>query len=86
MNSCTTNPILWVALVLVVMAIVFIQKSNSEDFHIKQHHNRGAAPYYTTSFQAYPGKYMQFGSNRNHECLQRNTSFSGYRNCMLYLQ
>lgn len=77
---------LFVFVVLVIAIIVLAITINKEKFTILPSYNRYAAPYYTTTFQAYPGKYMHFGSNRNYECLQRNMEYSGYRNCMLYLE
>lgn len=88
MGQCFT-PIIILALFFVVLAVIFIQQTNSiadEDFYINTSYNRTAAPYYTTAFQAYPGKYMGFGSNRNHYCLQQHQEYAGYRNCMLYLE
>lgn len=71
------------AIAVIVLAVAI---NRGEKFAIFPSFNRVSAPYYTTTFQAYPGKYMHFGSNRNYECLQRNMEYSAYRNCMLYLE
>ena len=76
------------------MAIAYIftkqnAKLNSgqgEDFYIGSSYIRNAAPYYTTTFQAYPGKFMKYDSTRDSYCLQQHSNYSGYRNCMLYLE
>ena len=88
MTSCFNTPIIFVALFFVVLAFIFMQMSNraDEEFVIDKQFNRYASPYYTTTFQAYPGKYMHYGSNRNSYCLQQHGEYAGYRNCMLYLE
>ncbi len=88
--SDSTN-ILIVLILFAAVAYIFLQRSkkldeNGEDFYIGSSYIRNAAPYYTTAFQAYPGKYMSYGSNRNSQCLQQHQNYSGYRNCMLYLE
>ncbi len=95
---CFNIPIVFLVLFFVILAFIFIQQSNQadrtasisseedEDFYIGSSYIRNAAPYYTTAFQAYPGKYMSYGSNRNSYCLQQHQEYSGYRNCMLYLE
>jgi len=90
MGDCFNTPILFVVLFFVLMAFIFTQQTKQideeEDFYIGSSYIRNAAPYYTTAFQAYPGKYMSYGSNRNHYCLQQHQEYAGYRNCMLYLE
>jgi hypothetical protein len=80
------NSLVFLALILV--AFVFVMNSNKVDDEnfISNSYNRNAAPYYTTTFQAYPGKYMRYASNRNSFCLQQHQEYAGYRNCMLYLE
>ena len=75
-----------VIVAVIFLALAFFMQQSYEDFIIGNSYTRNAAPYYTTAFQAYPGKYMSFGSNRNSYCLQQHQDYSGYRNCMLYLQ
>jgi len=82
--SCMNNPVL-IIIALITIICIFVAAKN-EKFTIFPRFNRYAAPYYTTTFQAYPGKYMHFGSGRNYECLQRNNTYSGYKNCMLFLE
>lgn len=87
MNDSTNTLI--VLLFFAVVAFIFMRQTkelDDEDFYIGSSYIRDAAPYYTTTFQAYPGKYMQYGSNRNSNCLQQHQEYSGYRNCMLYLE
>ncbi len=93
MSDCFNTPIVFLALFFAVLAFIFMQQTkrideddDDDDFYIGSSYIRNAAPYYTSAFQAYPGKYMSYGSNRNHECLQQHQEYSGYRNCMLYLQ
>lgn len=63
---------------LILMIAILIYKSGGQDnFYV---------PYYTTTFQAYPGKFMNYSSDRNSYCLQQHQEYSGYRNCMLYLE
>nr|QBK87959.1 MAG: hypothetical protein LCMAC202_03200 [Marseillevirus LCMAC202] len=82
--------IIYLALFFVILAFIFMQQTkraeDDEDFYIGSSYIRNAAPYYTTAFQAYPGKYMSYGSNRNSYCLQQHQEYAGYRNCMLYLE
>ena len=88
MNDSTN--ILIVLLLFAAVAFIYMRQTkqldDDEDFYIGSSYIRNAAPYYTTAFQAYPGKYMQYGSNRNSYCLQQHQQYSGYRNCMLYLE
>lgn len=86
--SCN-SPLLFVVLFFVLMAFMFGVYSNTtsaEAFYLSDGYIRSAAPYYTTTFQAYPGKYMNYSSTRSSYCLQQHPEYSGYRNCMLYLQ
>lgn len=88
MNSCNMSFILVIGVFLLI-AFAFIQstkKLDDEDFYIGNSYIQNAVPYYTTTFQAYPGKYMQYSSNRNSYCLQQHGDYSGYKNCMLYLE
>lgn len=75
----------YTALIIVIlfMLIAFIYVQNMEGLFVNSRYN---PPYYTTTFQAYPGKYMNFSSARESKCLQNHQSYAGYRNCMLYLQ
>ncbi len=88
--GCFNIPLVFVAFLFVLLACIYTQKTRAmdddEDFYIGSSYIRNAAPYYTTTFQAYPGKYMSYGSNRNSECLQQHQEYAGYRNCMLYLE
>ena len=89
MGDCFNTPIVFVAIFFLALAFIFMQqtkKFDDEEFYIGRGIVREASPYYTTAFQAYPGKYMSFGSNRNHYCLQQHQEYQGYRNCMLYLE
>lgn len=86
MGDCFKTPVIFIAIFFVVLAFIFTQYSKNEGFHLLHHFNRSAAPYYTTTFQAYPGKYMNYSSDRNSQCLQQHQQYEGYRNCMLYLQ
>lgn len=80
MNSCNSVSIGVVLLLLLLVVVVYVSKTGGgENFQSR-------VPYYTSTFQAYPGKYMEFGSNRNHYCLQQHQEYPGYRNCMLYLE
>ena len=77
------------ALFFAILVVIFMQQTkqdDDEDFYIGSSYIRNAAPYYTTAFQAYPGKYMSYGSNRNSYCLQQHQEYAGYRNCMLHLE
>ena len=90
MGDGLNTPIVLMALLFVVLAFIFTQQTkcaeDDEDFYIGSSYIRNAAPYYTTAFEAYPGKYMSYGTNRNSQCLQRHQEYAGYRNCMLYLE
>ena len=83
--SCNKNSYLISGILVVLLVVAFIGMRNGESF-IGPLRPQRDIPYYTTTFQAFPGKYMQFGSQRSFECLQRNGEYSGFRNCMLYLQ
>lgn len=88
MNTCNLSLVV-VIVIFLLLAFVYMQQTkqlDGEDFYIGNSYIRNAAPYYTTTFQAYPGKYMSYGSNRNSYCLQQHQDYSGYRNCMLYLE
>jgi len=72
------NSIVLIVIIILFILLAFVMAKQNETF------TRGV-PYYTTTFQAYPGKYMHFDSTRSSLCLQRNGTYSGFRNCMLYL-
>ena len=89
MNDCLKSPIVYLAAFFLILAFVFTRESAKQDdesFIIGSSYIRNAAPYYTTTFQAYPGKYMNYSSDRNSYCMQQHQQYSGYRNCMLYLE
>lgn len=88
MDTCKLSLVV-VIVIFLLLAFVYMQQTkqlDDEDFYIGNSYIRNTAPYYTTTFQAYPGKYMSYGSNRNSYCLQQHQDYSGYRNCMLYLE
>jgi len=76
---------IYILIVVIVLLVVFVY-ANSEGFRITNLGARGAIPYYTTTFQAYPGKFMNYDSTRHSYCLQQHQQYPGYRNCMLFLQ
>lgn len=71
------NTLLYILIGILIVVIGYVY-TRSEGFY--------ASPYYTTTFQAYPGKYMNYSSTREAECLQRHQEYPGYRNCMLYFE
>lgn len=77
MKIDSTTTLIIVAAILAIGAYLYV-RSQGEGFY--------ASPYYTTTFQAYPGKFMNYSSTRQAECLQRHQQYPGYRNCMLYLE
>jgi len=90
LSNCTIS-LLVVFFIFGLLAFVFVQRSGDENFHALPYHGFGgysrySSPYYTTTFQAYPGKYMIYSSARNSYCLQQHQEYAGYRNCMLYFE
>ena len=78
--KCSNNVTLFIVIIVSIVVLTFFIK-RGEKFS-----TGNTVPYYTTTFQAYPGKYMNYGSPHMFECLQRNSEYSGFRNCMLYFQ
>lgn len=83
MNCSNVTTIIVAIVVLILLIALFMQ--NGEHFLIGPGY-LNSSPYYTTTFQAYPEKYMNYNSTRNSYCLQQHPNYSGYRNCMLYLE
>ena len=85
MDNCWI--IIFIAIIFLTLALLMQQSNNfdGENFYMESNALR-KSPYYETTFQIYPGKYINFSSNRNSYCLQQHQNYSGYRNCMLYLQ
>jgi hypothetical protein len=75
-----------VLLVILVVVIGMCFFADKEKFYIGRNYIRNAAPYYTTTFQAFPGKFMTYDSTRERYCLQQHQEYPGYRNCMLFFQ
>lgn len=83
--SCNKNAYLISGILLVLVIVAVIGMKNGESF-VGPLRRGNEIPYYTTTFAAFPGKYMHFTSQRAFECLQQHGEYSGFRNCMLYLQ
>jgi hypothetical protein len=79
MCDCTFT-ILVIAL-LTLIVIIFLVKSRKDNFTTFP-----KVPEYSTTFSWYPGLNGQFGSDREWYCLQQNSSYPAYKNCMLYLE
>jgi hypothetical protein len=78
--------IIYIVVLILMLFGAYMYFNNTEGFILTNGSQRTSSPFYTTTFQAFPGSYMTYDSTRNSYCLQQHPQYEGYRNCMLYLQ